>query len=165
MLVGCRPELLRQLRLGEVDLLHLLTESATNGWYVADLIGPRRPLEIIEVGRENVIPDRLLPESGYKILDSEVNHDLVKAALEKSSFMLEVSIEPAKADSSSAVGIRTLNRLASSLQELARGAAEEIAGSEGRGRAGRLNVVGVAEGSLVVTLQGQQGMTKMGSWS
>ena len=154
LVVGCRPELLRRFRVGEVDLRSLLTESAINGWYLADFLGPRRPLEIIEVGRVDFIPDGLLPEPGYKIFDSEVNHELVKTALERSSFMLEVFIQPPKVDNSSAVGIRTLNRLVSYLQELARGAAEEIAGSQGRGRAGRLDVVGVAEGSLVVTLQG-----------
>ena len=154
LVAGCRPELLRQFRLGEVDLRQLLAESAVNGWYIADFLGPRRPLDIVEAIEGDAIPDNLLPQPGNKIFDSAVNHNLVKSALERSSFMLEVSIEPPRADNSSAIGIRTLNRLVSSLQELARGVAAEIAGSQGRGRAGRLEVVGVSEGSLVVTLQG-----------
>ena len=157
LVVGCRPEELRLFRHGSYDLRDLLTMSATNGWYVADLLGTRKPLAMRHDGTGN-IPDEYLPEPGYTIFDSEVNHKVVRDALERNNFVLQVSIEPPGTGRGGAVGVKTLNSLVNRVHELARCAAWEVTESRGRRNAGRLNVVGVSEGSVVVTLQGAEGL-------
>ena len=157
LVVGCRPETLRLFRHGSCDLRDLLKVSASHGWYIADLFGTRRPLAIRQYG-EGDIPDELLPEPGYTIFHSEVNHQVVRDALERNNFVLQVSIEPPGTGKGGAVGIRTLNSLVNRVHELVLCAIEEITESKGSRNAGRLDVVGVSEGSVVVTLQGAAGL-------
>ena len=157
LVVGCRPESLRLFRLGACDLRDLLQMSAVNGWYVADFLGLRRPLDIRRAG-EGDIPDEFLPEPGYMIFDSEVNHKVAKDAVERNNFVLEVTIEPPGSGREGAVGMSTLNNLVNRINELARCAVGEVTDGRGRRNTGRLDVVGVSEGSVVVTLQGTEGL-------
>ena len=157
LVVGCRPETLRLFRHGACDLRELLTVSATHGWYVADLLGTRRPLVVRDVGT-GAIPDGYLPESGYMILDSEVDHGVVTDAAERNNFVLRISVEPPGTSRGHAVGIKTFNNLMRYIQELARCAAEEITESRRNRNASRLEVVKISEGSVVVTLQGAGGL-------
>jgi hypothetical protein len=160
LVVGCRPEMLRLFRHGACDLRELLTVSATHGWYVADLLGTRRPLFVRDVGA-GPIPDGYLPDSGYMILDSEVDHGVVADAVERNNFVLHISVEPPGTSSGHSVGITTFNTLMRNIQELARCAAEEVeevTESRRNRNASRLEVVKISEGSVVVTLQGADGL-------
>ena len=147
LVVGCRPESLRLFRHGACDLRELLTQSAAHGWYVADFLGTKRPLVVREVG-SGAIPDEYLPESGYMILDSEVDHEVVTDAVERNNFVLQISIEPSGMGRGHAVGIRTFNNLMRYIQELAWSAAEEVTESRRSRNTSRLEVVKISEAPL-----------------
>jgi hypothetical protein len=157
LVVGCPPESLRLFRHGQFDLRELLTESSGYGWYIADFLGLRKPLDIKRQDSGG-IPSEFLPEPGYTILDSVVDHEIVKDALDRDNFVLQVSIEPPETNQFRAVSSGTVNSLINRVQELARRVAEEVDGGNRRGNASRLNMVGVSEGSVIVTLQGASGL-------
>lgn len=157
LVVGCRPEMLRLFRHGACDLLELLTASAVYGWCVASLLGTKRPLTVKGTGAGD-IPNEYLPEPGYMIFDSEVNHGVVADAAERNNFVLQVSIEPPRTGRGRAVEFAVVEGLMDRVQDLARCAVKEVAGSRGVMEASRLGLVGMSEGSVVVTLEAAAGL-------
>ena len=157
LVVGCRPETLRLFRHGGCDLLELLTTPPGGRWCLASLLGTREPLVIKHVDT-GAIPDEYLPEPGYMIFDSEVNHGIVADAVERNNFVLQVSIEPPRTDRGHAVGFPVLRCLVDRVQELARCAVREVSGNRGVMEASRLDLVGMSEGSVVVTLEAATGL-------
>ena len=157
LVVGCQPEMLRLFRHGGHDLRDLLEQSARHGWCVADLVGTKKPLVVRLIGDGN-IPNQHLPEPGYRLAEFEVDHGIVADAVERDNFVLQVSIEPPGTGITHAVGVAAFNDLMDRVQELAQCAVKEVVGSRGVRKASRLNVVGISEGSIVVTLQGAAGL-------
>ena len=161
LLVGCRPDELRMFRHGATDLRSLITKSAIYGWYLADLAELDIPLVIVKQGSGSV-PNDYLPGEGYKISDFEVDHGITETVIERDNVIIQVSIEPPESVGEHAVKVDTLSGLIDRVQELARHAVEQEYDAETRTEgdrdAGQLEVIGLSQGSVIVTFQGASGL-------
>ena len=79
LVVGCQRESLGMFRSGDIDLKGLMEESATQGWYLAEVTGFG---EAFSVRRQpgTVIPERLLPSAGM-YLDEARPDDKIAAVV------------------------------------------------------------------------------------
>ena len=75
LVVCCEPEALYSFRSGDIDLKRLMEQSATQGWYLADVEGFGTPFSIIQQ-QGTVIPQNLLPDHGM-YLDENQSDDNV----------------------------------------------------------------------------------------
>ena len=117
LVVGCEPTLLKSLRVGAVDLRSSLQQSASNGWFFANVSSLSAPFELTPQDGD-IIPTELLPEDGLYIYDADVSHELLSEAEQRSSILVQFAINPPEASEDLRIRATTLSALVNYVQSL-----------------------------------------------
>ena len=116
LIVGVEPELLRQFRVGELDLRTLLLESSVDEWFTSDLTGTLSEPWKLEAHQDPLFSQVFLPEEGF-LLNGNISDDgVVREALARRNVVLEFSAEPPEAATNHRIRADTLGRLLIQLQ-------------------------------------------------
>jgi hypothetical protein len=103
LMVRCRPDELRLFKQGEFELRELFQRSAQYGWYWAYLGRLNEPLTV-DYQTSETIPDDELPAPGFRMDSANVAHDVAHSAIQDSSVVLQVVIDPPSGVSAASLG-------------------------------------------------------------
>ena len=117
LVTGARPERLRQLRAGALDLRTLLLEAPGGEWYITltnSVLGDTLALEpqagnIADAGE-------LLPLDGYTLDDAPIDDLALEQALARNNLVLEFAAQPPEAAAAHRIRMNTLGGLLLQIQ-------------------------------------------------
>ena len=118
VVVGVRPERLREFRSGVLDLRDLMLDTPGGDWYItlANMAyGDTMQLEPQSMPLEQ---SGLLPLAGFTLNDLQLDDRVLREAHERNNIILEVSVEPPEAVVEHRVRSNTLGSLLIQMQVL-----------------------------------------------
>lgn len=116
--VALSRERLRQFRLGEVDLLTVLTSRELPTWYTLHSRGDVTIPLPLEAAAAGPIPDSMLPDPGFTLKQVTSADNLVREAVAKGNTLLEIGANPPESAAEHRIRARTLSGLLAVVQSM-----------------------------------------------
>ena len=119
LVTGVRPERLRPLRSGTLDLRTLFLEAPGGQWYIALTNGDPGDCVTLEPQEGSIADadDLLLPE-GYTLDDGPIDGSALQEAIARRNVVFEFSVAPPEAAEGHRVGMNTLGNLLRQVQSV-----------------------------------------------
>lgn len=115
VVAGTPPELLRQFKVGSIDLRSLLVESSKDEWFIGKCEEENHLSLTPQSG--SILPD-FLPEPGF-ILRSTISDSVaVQEAAGRNNFVLEISVDPPETSRDHRIRGETLAKLIIGMQNV-----------------------------------------------
>ncbi len=111
LVVGVRPERLRELRSGMLDLRTLLLEAPGGEWYLTLVNGDAGQPLLLEPQNAVLITTDYLPEDGFLLSDDSIDDLALQHARTRHNVVLEFSAEPPEAAAGHRIRTATLGSL------------------------------------------------------
>ena len=116
LVAGVEPELLRQFRMGTLDLRSLLIERGLEEWFLASPAGGLAEPLNLELQSTMLASFAQLPDAEFFLHDQPVAAEALREARVRNNLVLEISVDPPEAATEHRIRVGTLAGLLTHLQ-------------------------------------------------
>lgn len=148
VVAGTPPELLRQFKVGSVDLRSLLVESSKEEWFIGRC-GEGNRLSLVAQS-ESILETSFLPEPGFLLRSTLSDSVAIKEAAERNNFVLELSVDPPETADDHRIRGETLAKLIITIQNLIKHACRSAVRSLGQAAQRQIDMATMHELDVVV---------------
>ena len=118
LVVGTNPDLLRQFKIGTIDLRDLVIKCGQEGWFIGeDTVNEPMKLNL-ETQNGPIDSYALLPSEGFHLHNREPEGSCLKQARIQNNLVIEISSEPPEATFAHRIAAQTLSGLLALFQRL-----------------------------------------------